>query len=48
MFNTEVRITWTDEDGNFGTASWADLSNKDIDQILFFTQRRLGQPASTT
>ena len=21
MFNTEVRITWTDEDGNFGTGN---------------------------
>ena len=43
-----VRIEWTDEEGDTAYASWGNVTDVDIDQILFAAQRRLGPPDTTT
>lgn len=38
-------ISWTDEDGNEGSARWeSGVNDQAIDHVLFDAQRRLGPP----
>lgn len=47
---TELWISWTDEDGNHGSARWGSekrITNQEIDSVLFDTQRAFGPPSTT-
>jgi len=43
----DIWISWTDEDGNEGSARWSGVFDEHIDQVLFHMQRTVGNPDTT-